>query len=78
MPKSRIRSSLQTSSAMHGFGFMAGPSPWASHSAPCQSKLALNHCLASACRLQALKWVAQWKRRLYTWQKLNRFKIILR
>ena len=48
---------------MHGFGFMAGPSPWASHSVPCWSKLAPNHCLASACRLQALKRVAQWEKK---------------
>lgn len=44
------------------FGFIAGPSPWVSHSAPCQSKLRLNHCLVSTHRLQALKQVEQWKK----------------
>lgn len=34
--------------------------PRASLSILWQSKPAPNHCLASVCRLQALKWVAQW------------------
>ena len=45
---------------MRGLGFMAGPSRRVSHSAPCQSILARNHCLASARGLQALKWATQW------------------
>lgn len=65
MPESHIRSNLTTSSTMHGFGFMAGPSPWASHSAPCQSKNCGPEPLPGLCahRLQALKRVAQWKRK---------------
>ena len=42
---------------------MAGLSPWVSHSAPGQSTLAGNHCLASARGLQALKQAAEWKRK---------------
>ena len=41
--------------SMHWFRFMAGLSSWASHSVPCQSKLALNHWLASAHRLHTLE-----------------------
>lgn len=39
---------LPTGDSPHGLGFMAGLSPWASHSVPCQSKLAPNHCPASS------------------------------